>query len=236
MERNEDNKRCQIKGVEFFAGSRSIGIAGEELGHKVFSIDWKPFPNIDYVGDVEQMKITDVPFIPDWGWFSPDCTTYTIAAISTHRNGIEPKSEYAKKCDRVNQHFISLIDTWIELNPNFKFYIENPRGMLRKMPWMKRFKRHTIWYCQYGDDRAKPTDIWTNNENWTPRSQCHNGNKNCNHQPAPRGSKTGTQGRKGSFDRSKIPHQLCIEVLTACEPNATMKRIDSHIAQQKLVF
>jgi hypothetical protein len=209
----------QIKGVEFFAGSRSIGKAGEELGMKVFSVDWEPFENIDYVGDVEGMKIEDVPFVPDWGWFSPDCKTYTIAAISTHRNGTEPKSEYAKKCDRVNQHFISMIDKWLAINPQFKFYIENPRGMLRKMPWMQRFKRHTVWYCQYGDDRAKPTDIWTNNENWEPRPMCHNGNLNCHHQPAPRGAKTGTQGRKGSFDRSKIPHQLCIEVLSAVGKN-----------------
>jgi hypothetical protein len=204
-----------LKLVELFAGSRCVGKAGEELGMKVFSADWQPFDNIDFVGDIENMKISDVPFVPDVVWASPDCTTYTIAAISTHRNGTEPKSDYAKKCDRVNRHFISLIKQWLEINPNLKFYIENPRGMLRKMPFMQEFKRHTVWYCQYGDDRAKPTDIWTNNEEWLPRPMCHNGNKNCHHQPAPRGSKTGTQGRKGSYNRSMIPHQLCIEALSA---------------------
>ena len=204
-----------LKLVELFAGSRCVGKAGEELGMKVFSADWQPFDNIDFVGDIENMKVSDVPFVPDVVWASPDCTTYTIAAISTHRNGTEPKSEYAKKCDQVNRHFISLIKQWLEINPNLKFYIENPRGMLRKMPFMQEFKRHTVWYCQYGDDRAKPTDIWTNNDEWLPRPMCHNGNKNCHHQPAPRGSKTGTQGRKGSYNRSMIPHQLCIEVLSA---------------------
>jgi hypothetical protein len=204
-----------LKLVELFAGSRCVGKAGEELGMKVFSADWQPFDNIDFVGDIENMKISDVPFVPDVVWASPDCTTYTIAAISTHRNGTEPKSEYAKKCDQVNRHFISLIKQWLEKNPNLKFYIENPRGMLRKMPFMQEFKRHTVWYCQYGDNRAKPTDIWTNNDEWLPRPMCHNGNKNCHHQPAPRGSKTGTQGRKGSYNRSMIPHQLCIEALSA---------------------
>jgi site-specific DNA-cytosine methylase len=204
-----------LKLVELFAGSRCVGKAGEELGMKVFSADWQPFDNIDFVGDIENMKISDVPFVPDVVWASPDCTTYTIAAISTHRNGTEPKSDYAKKCDQVNRHFISLIKQWLEINPNLKFYIENPRGMLRKMPFMQEFKRHTVWYCKYGDDRAKPTDIWTNNDEWLPRPMCHNGNKNCHHQPAPRGSKTGTQGRKGSYNRSMIPHQLCIEVLSA---------------------
>jgi len=202
-------------GVEFFAGSRSIGKVAESLGMKVFSVDWKPFENIDYVGDVEFMSIEDVPFITDWGWFSPDCTTYSMAAISIHRKGVEPLTEYAIKCDRVNQHFISMIDEWLELNPNFLFYIENPRGMLRKMPFMQRFKRHTVWYCVYGDNRAKPTDIWTNNENWTPRPPCKNGNTDCHHERAPRGSRTGTQGKKGSFDRSIIPNELCEEVMSA---------------------
>lgn len=201
--------------LELFAGSRCIGNAGEQLGMNVFSADWQPFDKIDFVGDIENMQISDVHFIPDIIWASPDCTTYTIAAISKHRNGTEPKSDYAKKCDNVNKHFISLINQWLEINPNLKFYIENPRGMLRKMPFMQEFKRHTVWYCQYGDDRAKPTDIWTNNNEWSPRPICHNGNKNCHHQPAPRGSKTGTQGRKGSYQRSMIPNELCVEVLTA---------------------
>ena len=199
--------------LELFAGSRSIGKAGETLGMNVFSVDWKNYDGINLSIDVEEMKLTDIPFVPDIIWASPDCTTYTIASISHHRNGVEPKSEYAKKCDRVNTHFISLIKNWLLINPNMVFFIENPRGMLRKMPFMQEFTRHTIWYCQYGDDRAKPTDIWTNSKNWTPRDICHNGNKNCHHQSAPRGSRTGTQGRKSSYDRSKIPEQLCLEVL-----------------------
>ena len=160
------------------------------------------------------MKLSDIPFVPDVVWASPDCTTYSIASVSTHRtNSIEPKSDYAKKCDAVNKHWIGLIKEWLEINPNMVFFIENPRGMLRKMPFMQEFTRHTVWYCTYGDDRAKPTDIWTNSKTWIPRQICHNGNKNCHHQPAPRGSKTGTQGKKDSFNRSKIPKQLCDEIL-----------------------
>jgi hypothetical protein len=199
--------------VELFAGSRCVGNVAEEKGMNVFSIDWQNFDKIDLAIDIEELQTKDVPFVPDVVWASPDCTTYTIAAISTHRNGTEPKSEYAKKCDSVNQHFISLIDEWLLINPKMIFFIENPRGMMRKMPFMQRFKRHTVWYCTYGDDRAKPTDIWTNSENWQPRPMCHNGNKNCHHQPAPRGSKTGTQGKKGSYNRSKIPTELCQEII-----------------------
>ena len=206
--------------LELFAGSRSIGKVGDKLGMNVFSVDWEKYEDIDLCIDVAKLKKEDIPFVPDFVWASPDCTTYSIAAISTHRNNTEPKSEYAKKCDTTNQHFISLIKEWLEINPDMVFFIENPRGMLRKMPWMQVFKRHTIWYCQYGDERAKPTDIWTNSDKWVPKPVCHNGNKECHHAPAPRGSKTGTQGRKGSYERSKIPEKLCYEVLESLnKPN-----------------
>jgi len=207
-----------MKVLELFAGSRSFSKVAEGLLMETFSVDWESYDGIDLVTDIGNLKIEDIPFIPDVVWASPDCTTYTIAAISTHRNGIEPKSEYAKQCDITNQHFIGLIKQWLEINPKMIFFIENPRGMLRKMPWMQEFKRHTVWYCQYGDERAKPTDIWTNSKSWTPRPVCYNGNKECHHQPAPRGSKTGTQGRKGSYERSKIPQTLCFEILASCLP------------------
>ena len=204
-----------MKILELHAGSRSIGKAAEQLGHEVYSVDWTQYEGIDLQIDIELLTNMDIPFIPDMIWSSPDCTTYTIAAISTHRDGTTPKTLYAEKCDRVNQRFISLIKYWLSVNPNMVFFIENPRGMMRKMPFMQEFKRHTVWYCQYGDDRAKPTDIWTNSKTFIPKPVCHNGNVNCHHAPAPRGSKTGTQGRKGSYQRSIIPPELCEAVISS---------------------
>ena len=85
---------------------------------------------------------------------------------------------------------------------------------------MKNFDRATVCYCKYGEDRMKPTDIWTNYlyhpifmQGWEPRQMCFNGNKNCHHQSAPRGSQTGTQGLKGNYERSKVPKELCNEIL-----------------------
>lgn len=221
-----------MKIVELFAGDRSIGKEAEKQGHEVFSVDWQKFDNINLSMDIEWMRPSDVPFVPDMVWASFDCTTYTIAAIKTHRrNTTEPFSDYAWKCDRVNQHVIAMIDYWLEQNPNMVFWFENPRGALRHMPFMKRFNRHTVWYCKYGDDRAKPTDIWTNSVTWIPKPMCKNykydknGNiidKHCHHASARRGAKTGTQGRKGSYERSKIPQQLCAEIIQTTNEQLTI--------------
>jgi len=211
-----------MKVLELFAGSRSIGKVAEKLQMETFSVDWKQYEKIDLAIDIGEMKIEDCPFIPDIIWASPDCTTYSIASISTHRDKQKPKTDYAKQCDKTNKHFIALIKQWLKINPDMVFFIENPRGMLRHMDFMQEFTRQTIWLCKYGDDRAKPTDIWTNSKTWTPRKMCRNykydkdGNiidKHCHHESARRGAKTGTQGKKGSYERSLLPEELCTEIL-----------------------
>jgi hypothetical protein len=201
--------------LELFAGSRSIGKVAEELGYEVFSVDINNFEGIDLVKDIEFLTKEDIPFIPDVIWASPPCTTYSIAAISHHRDMGKPKTEFAAKSDRLILNTLKLIKEY-----NCKYFIENPRGYLRKMDFMKGIPKTTVWYCTYGDMRAKPTDIWSNNiyslfnvNGWKPRAICFNGNTNCHHQPAPRGSKTGTQGLKNNYERSKVPTELCKEIL-----------------------
>lgn len=204
--------------LELFAGSRSFGKIAESLGHNVCSVDIFPFDKIDIVCDIEFLSLVDLPFIPDLIWASPLCTSYTISAISHHRNGIEPKSELASKSDRVILNTLKLIG-----DCGCIFFIENPRGMLRKMPFMQGIDRTTVTYCSYGDIRMKPTDIFSNHINslfhngWVPKKMCFNSNLNCHHEFAPRGSKTGTQGLKNSYDRSKIPEKLCLDILESVE-------------------
>jgi hypothetical protein len=54
-----------------------------------------------------------------------------------------------------------------------------------------------------------------NPEGWRPLPMCWNGNRKCHHEPAPRGSQTGTQGLKNDYERSKIPPLLIKEILNS---------------------
>lgn len=216
-----------MKVLELFAGTRSIGKAFERRGHEVFSVEWnKDFENIDLYADILTVTAEDIIQRfgrPDVIWASPDCTTFNIAAISHHRRknpetgNLDPVSDYAKFCDKVDKHVLQLIR---DLKPRY-YFIENPRGGMRKMEWMQGLPRYTVTYCQYETDkpvserRMKPTDIWTNHPDPRFKPMCKNGSP-C-HEAAPRGSETGTQGLKGSKDRSVIPAQLCDHIAEICE-------------------
>ena len=78
--------------LELFAGSRSIGNEADKLGMNVFSVDWTKYDDIDLVIDIEQLTKEQIPFIPDMIWASPDCTTYSIAACSTHRKNMQKRA------------------------------------------------------------------------------------------------------------------------------------------------
>lgn len=204
-----------MKVIELFAGSRSIGKAAEALGLDVWSTDLHPFDGVDLAEDILKLSADDIPHAGEDTilWASPPCTGFSVASIGRHWTGGHrayiPNSDTARLGMELVQHTLKLIE---DINPRY-WFIENPRGVLRKLPIMEGLTRHTVTYCQYGDERMKPTDIWTNCEGWTPRPACKNGMP-C-HVAAPRGSSTGTQGRKGNYERSKIPHDLCMEVLTS---------------------
>ena len=211
-----------MKVLDLFCGTKSIANAFEAKGHEVYTIDWDKRFNPTLSADIGTLTAQDIielcGGVPDVIWASPDCTTYSVAAISRHRrkgatDNLIPISDYAKRCDEVNKHLIGLIK---ELNPQF-WFIENPRAGLRKMDFMKDLPRYTVTYCQYGENRQKPTDIWTNHKNPQFKPPCKSG-ASC-HEAAPRGSRTGTQALKNSIERSKIPILLCEHIVEICQRN-----------------
>ncbi len=209
-----------MKVLELFSGTGVLSEAFRAAGHEAMTVDWDAAHRPDLRCDIGSLRADEVLSAfgrPDVVWASPDCTTYSVMCISRHRDGTRPKSEYAALCDRVNEHVCDLIR---ELKPK-AWFVENPRGMLRKMPFVLKLmedtggRRHTVTYCQYGERRQKPTDIFTNHPDPRFRPPCRRGDP-C-HDAAPRGSRTGTQGIQGKRDRARLPRLLCEHVVRVCE-------------------
>ena len=206
-----------MKTVELFSGTKSFSKVADDLGHDTFTIDNDPIGNPDLCRNILDVEIDDIPFKPDIIWASPPCQTFSVASIGHHwtfgKKGHVPKSEACKIGLNLLEQTIQIIT---ESNPKY-WIIENPRGVMRKIinPIFNRNsiwnnKRHTVTYCQYGDDRMKPTDLWHNIPSWEPKPMCKNGDP-C-HESAPRGSKTGTQGLKDARKRGVIPPGLFYEI------------------------
>ena len=195
---------------DFFAGTGSATKAFELAGHKVVKIELDEQFEADE-RDVLAMTgqyLVDKYGHPDFIWASPPCTTFSVASIGRHWNSDKtPKTEAAEKAIELVGYTLKLIN---DINPKIGWLMENPRGMLRKQEVVQHLPRRTVTYCQYGDFRMKPTDLWGYLDGWVSKPACKNGDK-C-HQAAPRGSVSGTQSIKGAKDRSVIPAQLSEEI------------------------
>lgn len=196
----------KLNTIELFSGTGSFSNVAKDLGHNIYRVDNnKKFMCEEYANLLEPLsdqlknKIDECDVI----WMSPPCNTFSLASGNKHWTfDKEPRTLEAKKgynllkiCENI-AHYCML--------KNKIFFIENPNGRavwFLPNKWLKR-----VWYCQYGDTRAKPTNIWTNlNINF---KTCKNNNPFCNHIRAKRGSKTGTQGLKNCEERGIIPSNL----------------------------
>lgn len=199
--------------VELFSGTKSFSKVAELLGHRTLTID----NDDDLVPDIcidvlEENPLNYLTKRIDVLWASPPCQGFSVASIGKMWNRDNtPKHPTAVKGLELLEKTIEVIQ---QTQPKY-WFIENPRGKMRKMDILKDFRRVTVTYCQYGDTRMKPTDIWTNLESWKPKPPCKNG-MNC-HVSAPRGSRTpgSTQGTKGAKGRGRIPPALFYEIFEA---------------------
>jgi site-specific DNA-cytosine methylase len=195
--------------LELFSGTQSITKVFKRNGWNTFTLDFNDyFTNTDWITDV--LKTTPQDFVsrmggkPDVIWASPPCTTFSVASIGKHWNKDNtPKTEAAEIGLKILEHTLYLI--WA-LQPKY-YFIENPMGKMRKIPIMDKMNMYTVTYCQYGDNRMKPTDIWTNHPNPNFKPMCKKGMP-C-HEAAPRGTVKGTQGLKNSIEKAIIPEELC---------------------------
>lgn len=197
--------------IEFYSGSGIMAETFWLLGWRTLTVDNEY--DCDWKADV--LTITREEIIerlggePDFMWFGTPCTGFSVASIGTHWGGGFRKYEPKTATARLGMALAAKNKEIISWFPKAKWGIENPRGVLRKLPIYADLPRYTVTFCQYGENRMKPTDVWTNLK-WNPKPVCKNGDP-C-HVRAPRGAKTGTQGLKGAYERAVYPLAFCQEI------------------------
>ena len=169
---------------------------------KVYRYDndeqFKNIPETNIV-DIMELERDDFPEHVDFVWSSPPCRAFSIAACSRHwfpyEEGGGPRSDLARESIELVAHVEKLVK---EINPTFHL-MENPRGMMRKKI---RMPDYSFPQACFGTVGQKYTDFWGNLpwEFVVPRV--------FKWEPAPRGSKTGTQGIPKGPLRSLIPFAL----------------------------
>jgi len=203
------DRPAKKKMLDLCTGTGSVANRFHAAGWEVVTVDidpdWEPDICADIIGlDLgEILKVGEQPWVPfDWVHASPDCRVFSLANgrrfqenWGTHQEAIqnqwEPRSEAATEAVRLLHSILDIIAQNQELNPHAYWTIENPRALMRRQPALLAHPRVTVTYCQYGQRRMKPTDIWGRHpRSWLPKA-CRRGEP-C-HEAAPRGvTTTGT--------------------------------------------
>jgi hypothetical protein len=208
-----------MKILDLWAGMRGWSLKAGLDGHDVIAIERdKQFSGVFY-DDINHLSLPFLRAMQRWGpdliLASPPCEGFTVMNI-----GKNWYHDGTPKTDRARQALVNVqttLDLIRLLQPHY-WVIENPRGKLRALEIMAGHERRTVTYCQLGESRMKPTDLWGG---FPPSlvlpEPCKNGDS-C-HVRAPRGSRTpgSVQGQKGAPDRAKIPQLLADLVIGAAQ-------------------
>ena len=207
---------------DFYSGTGSSTKAFEDNGHTIIRVE------LDTYFEAEERDILSLTADnlitkyghPDFIWASPPCQKFSVASLWKYwakgPNGSIPKHPAVFEAIALIKHTINLMD---ELKPTHGWLMENPRGMLRKQDFMQELPRWTVTYCQYGDTRMKPTDVWGTIQGWTPRNMCKP-RATC-HESSPAGTNAGGTGKlRNARLRSMIPYQLGEEICNLIEQHA----------------
>lgn len=229
--------------LDLYAGLKGWSEPFAQRGHNVTTLDYLPEFNCDITVDILEWDYKSIP-APHIILASPPCEKFSTMGFQygwfdQMWNRARQTWETVPMTDEAD-HALALVAKTVEIIRYFGprwWVIENPKALLRSTeaipdawtsgvrdPKTKKMLPHSVWYCHYGEHRAKPTDLWGH----FPRDlrlepPCHNQRPehpaDCccrDHTSAPRGSRTGTQGMNRELS-AKIPFPLADSFRLAAE-------------------
>jgi len=209
--------------LDLFCGLGGFSAAFEESDRwSVTTVDIESRFDPDIEADVFDLRPSEFEMAFDVVLASPPCQYFSTIRNVTKGgdpawDGNTPAIDEASDALALVYHTEGLIRG---LAPSY-WFVENPRGMLRKR-W--REPDATVWYCQYGAETAKPTDLWGDHPPMTYR-RCWFGNNACGHARTKSYKEHGggSDNRQGlltendSAERAKVPYDLSESIRDACE-------------------
>lgn len=120
--------------AELFSGTKSFSSVMTKHGHKTFTVDNDARLEPDLCIDI--FEVDNSLYNCDMLWASPPCEGFSVAVIGRNWNHDNtPKTESARIGMRLLKKTIEIIEvskpTW--------WFIENPRGKMRKMDFLQEF-------------------------------------------------------------------------------------------------
>lgn len=154
-----------MRALELFSGTQSVGKILKKNGFEVISLDifdeYKP----TIVADILTWEgYKDLPKI-DFFWASPPCNSFSRLAVAAKTRdwySLKPLHQNAIQGTNILYKTLDILEYLLKKNPQMLFVIENPHGMMWRMPIINRFEREITQYCLYGFKWKKPTDFFNN--------------------------------------------------------------------------
>ena len=145
-------------------GTKNVSNVWRAGGHQTLTLDLDPKCSPDLCTDIMSWEYTDFSLEPpDFIWFSPPCTHYSIARTRAKT----PRDLLGS--DAIVQKCLDIIHFW---RPKY-WVLENPQtGLLKTRAVVQGLNFKDVDYCMYGAPYRKRTRLWTNCTDWTPRPLC----------------------------------------------------------------
>lgn len=215
-----------MKVLDLFSGLGGWSAPALAAGDEVVRVELEEWLPAEIHADVRTIGLADLPWRPDVILASPPCEGFSVMNIGRnwYHDGT-PKTEKAMLAVELVEAALRIVR---ECDPAY-WILENPRDKLRVLPVVAGLDRRTVTYCHYGEQRMKPTDLWS--DRWPPSlvldPPCRNGDP-C-HVRAPRGSRTGTQGFGDYWQKSVVPYPLAEAFLSAARTDLEAGRSGSDL-------